>query len=568
MKRKLVISIIVISLLFLVLNLYLKVYAKYVYVKSNNFFKIESADNIFPEINGRNYNVYDEKFSTDVKIEFSDNLKVKYAKYYFKAVLEEDYENNAGNEFESGIVFENSGFYKIEVLDLYDNKTEYTFIIDKEVDISEMNIESEDDLQINLNVNLKDYISGLEKAEIYLNDKLFKIYNYELKKLKESIEKVSILKSDINFYDEIYIVCYDVLGNVKKSEIVVLNKDKIYDLDDLYKFEYVVNSGKCVFENSTVLLMNNLELNLSDEGNWTPIYGFKGEFDGKKHSISNLYINADKEKIGFFGSSYGIIKNFTVSGKINSTSNVSAGICAENFGSIINCRSKVKIISSGSYVGGIAGMNFGIIEICRNNSSIKTTSNYAGGIVGYNFQNGIIRKCGSSGNISSNMYAGGICGFSLGSADIISIEQSYNMKNVEANSYAGGICGGTLGEINLIYLYNRGDISEVNNEGNNGGIVGSNNSFMTIKESYNIGNINSSVPNQIAPSEVKVWYSYYILGRENKSSIGTPKNEYLFKELLTNEVSVLYLLSKNTKDMWTIEYGHNDGYPMFLWQFQ
>lgn len=547
-----------------------KVEAKYVYVNNINIFKIENADNIAPKINGRNYNVYDEKFNSNVKIDFYDNLGIKYGKYYFKEEIfsDTDFESNLGINFESGTVFEKSGFYKIEVSDLYDNKTEYTFIIDKEVDITEINISSEDDLQIKLNINLKDYISGLQKAEIYINDEVINIYNYESKNLKEMLEEFSVLKSDIDFYDEIYVNCYDNFGNCKRTESIILNKDKIYDLEDLYKFADVVNSNKCVFENNTVFLMNNLELNLSEVENWNPIYGFKGEFDGQKHVISNLYINTEKEKSGFFAKNQGTIKNLTVSGEINSSSNMSAGICAENFGSIINCRSRVTITSTGNYVGGIAGMNYGLVEFCRNNNSITTSGNYVGGIVGYNYMTGIIRKCGSAGNITGNTYVGGVCGFTSGSFDIISIEQCFNMLTVKANSYVGGICGGALGEVNLMYLYNRGDIIEVDGNGNNGGIIGSKNINMWIKETYNIGNINSSIPNQIALKDAKISGCYYILGKENNSGRGIPRDEHLFKELITNDRSILYLLSKNESDIWTIEYGHNDGYPMFLWQFQ
>ena len=108
-----------------------KVDAKYFYKNEKNILLIKNADNILPTINGRNYNVYDEKFNNDVRIDFSDNIGIKSSNYYFNASLK-DFSNNK-NKFENGCIFNSSGFYKIEVIDLYNNVTEYTFMIDKEV---------------------------------------------------------------------------------------------------------------------------------------------------------------------------------------------------------------------------------------------------------------------------------------------------------------------------------------------------------------------------------------------------------------------------------------------------
>ena len=44
-----------------------------------------------------------------------------------------------------------------------------------------------------------------------------------------------------------YLNLYDKLGNLKKSESVILNVDKIYDVVDLYRFCNIVNKKKCDF---------------------------------------------------------------------------------------------------------------------------------------------------------------------------------------------------------------------------------------------------------------------------------------------------------------------------------
>ena len=564
MKNKLII----VFIFFYIINTYFSksVNAKYVYTNEKNIFKIQSADNTFPEINGRNYDVYDEIFNNNITVNFSDNLGIKYSKYWFKEENNLFLENDAGTSFENGFVFEKSGYYKIEVCDLYDNKTQYTFLIDKEVNKSEINLLYEDENQIIIENYVIDFISEIYKSELYKDGILIETYDYSINNTKEIFEEFVIYKTDINFYEEIYVINYDKLGNSKKTNSIYLNQDKIYDLDDLFRFNNIVNNKIDDFSGKIVYLMNNLDMSLDSTRTWNSIIDFKGEFDGNNCTISGFYMDTSIEDAGFFASNYGKIKDFTVIGEVKSSANVSAGICAENFGEIYNCRSKVTINSSGDYSGGIAGINYGTIELCKNNFDITINGNYAGGIVGYNKNTGAIRRSGSSGKITGKEFIGGVCGFTEGNETNIMIEQCFSMGTVKAKFYVGGICGGTSGKVNMNYLYNRGDVIELSNSGNSGGIVGYNNADISIKNSYNLGNINSWIINQIAPQNVTVTESYYILGRNDNSGNGIGKDEYLFKELLSNTESILYLLSQNTNNVWSIKYGYNDGYPLFEWQ--
>lgn len=564
MNNKIIIVLVFISFM----NIYFSknVNAKYIYTKTENIFKIQNADNIFPEINGKNYNVYDEEFTTNITVNFSDNLGIKYSKYWYKEDNNLFSEKDNGIDFKTGFVFEKSGYYKIEVSDLYDNKIQYSFLIDKEVNKSEINVLYEDENQIIININSLDFVSGIQKVELYKDGNLFKNYDYSSNSTKEILEEVSISKTSLKFYEEIYIICYDNLGNSKKSNSIYLNQEKIYDLEDLFRFNNIINSKIDNFSGKTVYLINNLDMSLEKNKIWNSIIDFKGEFDGKNHTISGFYMDTSIEKSGFFGINYGKIKDLTIIGKMNSVANISAGICGENYGEIYNCRSKVTINSTKNYVGGICGINYGTVELCKNNYDISITENYSGGIVGYNKSSGIIKKCGNSGKITSNYYAGGVCGFTEGNQNNIVIEQSFSMGTLKANSYVGGICGGTSGVVKMNYLYNRGEIIELSNNGNNGGIVGNGNINISVKKSYNLGKITSSISNQIAPTKTQVKESYYILGRTNSSSSGTGKSDYLFKELISNTNSILYLLSENANNIWSIKYGYNDGYPLFVWQ--
>ena len=558
-----ILKILLFSIVILIISL--EVDAKYIYKNEESIFKIKSADNENPIINNRNYNVYDEVFCEDVKIDFSDNIGVSLSQYCFK---ENENIEDEWIDFNTGFVFETSGYYKIKVVDLYKNTVEYSFMLDKEVNKSEINIVSENNSQSVVEIVSEDILSGIQKIEVYVDNELYTVYNYADDELKQVSKEMVFPLEKIDFYEEIYVITYDKLGNLKKSESIILNVDKIYDIVDLYRFRDVVNNKICNFENKTVYLMKSLELNLLEDNNWSAISGFKGEFDGKKRTISGFYMDKTAEKTAFFADNYGVIKNLTISGEIKTSGDISGGICAENYGEIINCRSRVKINSSGNYIGGISGINYGFIKQSRNNSHITTTGDYVGGIVGYNKSLGKIYKCGSSGRITGEMYIGGVCGFTEGNNDNV-IELSFNMGNITGSEFVGGVCGGTSDEIiNMKSLYNRGNVIENNGAGNNGGIIGCNKKNINICNGYNLGEINSLFPNQIGPENIKADNFYYINNKANVSNIGIAKKETLFKELIENENSILFLLNQKVSGAWIIKYGHNDGYPMFVWQFE
>ena len=544
-----------------------KVDAKYLLKKECDIVTIKSADSIKPYINNRNYDVYDDVFKDNVKLEISDNIGIKISEYCFKECLEEDDSNSIKNIFESGIVFEKSGYYQIRVEDLYENITEYSFIIDKEVNDIIITLNEENKTQFIVDINVIDKLSGVDKIELYVDEEIYETYSYSETNIKNVFEKVVFSLENVKFYQNVYVVAYDKLGNIKKSETVILNGDKIYNAVDIYRFRNIVNNKICDFENKTVYLINNIELNLNETNDWNAINGFKGEFDGKKHTISGFYMDKDIEKTAFFADNYGVIKNLTISGEINTTEDFSAGICAENHGKIINCRSRVKINSNGSYIGGISGINYGSIEYSRNNSHITTTGNYVGGIVGYNESEGKINKTGSSGRMTGEMYIGGICGFSEGSENEISL--SFNMGNISGSEYVGGICGGTDdNKIVFRNIYNRGNVIEESDNGNNGGVIGINSAKVYIYNGYNLGEITSTYSNQIGPENIKFNNIFYIKDKVNASNIGIAKEESLFKELIENENSILFLLEQKASGIWLIKYGNNDGYPMFVWQFE
>lgn len=161
---------------------------------------------------------------------------------------------------------------------------------------------------------------------------------------------------------------------------------------------------------------------------WTPINGFSGNFDGKNHVISGLFINSTQENTGFWGYLYlAKIKNLIIKG-----SNVSGGnrtgvfVGSSNNSILTECHAVLSgtltsIASSEDYtnysIGGICGkMDQGNCDFCSFSGNIRSNV-CAGGIVGYctnvrYSDDATIRttidNCCFKGSIETDYVAGGI----------------------------------------------------------------------------------------------------------------------------------------------------------------
>ncbi|MDR2586309.1 MAG: hypothetical protein LBC84_08870 [Prevotellaceae bacterium] len=154
----------------------------------------------------------------------------------------------------------------------------------------------------------------------------------------------------------------------------------------------LTNENTTDFSGKTINLTANIDLSSYGSGKgWTPISGhdaFRGNFDGKGHVISGLYINdSGKEYVGLFGSTYGFIKNL--------------GVVIALGG-----------ITGGEQVGGIVGNGQdAVIENCYvSGGPVKGTicvGGIAGKILGFD---GLINKCYTTVAVSGNDYVGGIEG--------------------------------------------------------------------------------------------------------------------------------------------------------------
>ena len=237
---------------------------------------------------------------------------------------------------------------------------------------------------------------------------------------------------------------------------------------------------------------------------------FRGNFDGKEHTISNIFIEdmeSGKKNKALFAkmAENSSVMNLTITGKIKSdwkaAGIVGAGMTGHNI-KIINCINKANIIGYNT-VGGIAGDYIQTIENCKNYGTIEITGNDlfyagAGGILGTTGNNRDIEvkieNCSNYGEIKGIKCTAGIVGTSPGKTLIENCRNEGIINNLGQNSDTGGIIAWqSVGTLNIINSYNLGTLK---GNGKNGGIIGSIAGYAwnieiktNISNSYNAGEI-------------------------------------------------------------------------------
>lgn len=173
--------------------------------------------------------------------------------------------------------------------------------------------------------------------------------------------------------------------------------------ENVNTMEYYVSSSANIFDNKTVYLANDIDL---DGAEWRPIgdyafsrTSFNGVFDGQGYTVSNFKVTEPvrwTEKVteasyGFFGNVKGTIKNLTIK---NATVNPEGG----------------------RYSAALVGRlhNGGCIENCHvENSSVTILHWQVGGLVGQN-NNGNISNCSVVGStITGKAAVGAIVGMDM-----------------------------------------------------------------------------------------------------------------------------------------------------------
>ena len=443
---------------------------------------------------------------------------------------------------------------------------------------------------------------------------------------------------EINCIEDLVILSNIVNGNGIKFEngqLVNVNGTKSFKGEYLILTKNLNFKSKYSYADSTRTDFGNLN-NDDTDGNslmtemttgagFTPIsYSkgtFRGNFNGKGHTISNIYINAaedDEKAKGLFGYAYdAYIGNLTITGKINSNWHT-GGMIGEAWGSIIeNCQNKVDIIGY-NMVGGIAGTSAKKIEKCKNYGTLEITGNDygyggAGGIIGvssgeeteinncinYGKITGLhnsggilatarcdvtIRDCKNLGMISisgNNKVVGGIVAWK--SNKTLEIINSENKGNIKGTRECGGIIGSASGagwdSILDTYIYNCYNTGKIQTDNIAGGIIGQQGTtaaqnHVYINNSYNLGKtVGKQIGNIIGViltstnTDTKTEFTNVYYSLEPAIGTGSPTSgeATLKTETEIKSQAFVDLLNSNigTNTDWKKWKLGNDGYPTF-----
>ncbi len=204
-----------------------------------------------------------------------------------------------------------------------------------------------------------------------------------------------------------------------------------------------------------------------------PYSPFKGNFDGRNYTISNLYIyRPTYGYVGLFSYS-----NYSSTVLIKNVKLVDVNITGENYvGSIIGTLdngvisnvSSSGVVNGNETVGGLIGAFTGLSVSVTNSSSTAnvTGANTLGGLIGSASQT--VSNCYATGNVvgntSSGYDIGGLVGYSSGN-----ISNSYAIGNVTGNFQVGSLIGG-VDSIGVIS--NSFGLGEVNGNTTSNGLIG------------------------------------------------------------------------------------------------
>ncbi len=220
-----------------------------------------------------------------------------------------------------------------------------------------------------------------------------------------------------------------------------------------------LSENSCVWDKNFIQTAN---INAAETHNWnisgndtlgfSPIGNntvkFHGTYNGKGHSIDNLFINRQSDNyIGFFGYIFNHAKvdsisltNVNIKGgsyDIGGLIGMAASSC-----SISYC-STTGNVEGNKYVGGLIGFQLAYCSLSNSFSEADViATQYASGLVGIN-NNSNITNSYCSGNITSGDNTGGLVGFA---ANTVNIDNCYSISHITTSSTIG--IGGFIGFIN------------------------------------------------------------------------------------------------------------------------
>lgn len=215
----------------------------------------------------------------------------------------------------------------------------------------------------------------------------------------------------------------------------------------------------------------------TEELSWDPIGNsnnntYQGTFDGNGKTISNLYINAASDYVGFFGyAEKGSIKNITFNNaKVNSSGNYTGILTGYEENCIIE---NIKTLANSSvvgndFVGGIAGRASGDISNCENHAIVNGRFSVGGVVSSQEGSDNSITSCANYGAVTgTDIQVGGIVGF-FGTGII---QNSANYGDITGADNVGNLIGeGIICNLNNVLV--TGNVKASSDTGYAGILVG------------------------------------------------------------------------------------------------
>ena len=186
---------------------------------------------------------------------------------------------------------------------------------------------------------------------------------------------------------------------------------------------------------------------------WEPVDLSGGFFDGRGHTIENLYIHSSDSHVGLFGQS-----NLRISGlhlknaRVHSTQarSLVGGLIGRNYGNIEDC-SLTGVVSgvANGITGGLVGDLQGKIVNSYVNAQVEaepSEDTIVGGLIGL-LRGGeyFIMNSYSKGSVSVNGELGDVGGL-VGWLVASSLHRAYSHSRVSGGSLSGGLVGNLVGK--------------------------------------------------------------------------------------------------------------------------
>ncbi|MCY1718914.1 PKD domain-containing protein [Prolixibacteraceae bacterium Z1-6] len=302
-------------------------------------------------------------------------------------------------------------------------------------------------------------------------------------------------------------------------------------------------------------------------GGWSPIgetdfdelqFSFKGNYNGKGHTISGLTITDSSHKFyGLFCYAYGaVFQNLGVTDvyiNVEGTTRPSGALLGYAHEVQINNCYSTGVVKGNDYTGGLVGCTI-YSTITDSYSTCEVSGGYlVGGLVGdCNAGNSIINCFHTTGVVKGDAYTGGLTGWSVNDSKIMKCYSTGEVQGRISGGLAGENISATISDCYSRCIVSTSDIG--------GGLVGENYFSAIIDNCYSTGSVGAGVGG--------------LVGDQDDGSITSNS----FWDIETSGTSTSAAgEGKNTTDMktqstftdagwdfstiWGINVGCNDGYP-------